>query len=432
MSLIESILASIIGSIAFTLLLAAFTPGSKALAIGNPIRRLLLRIIASKVGILQIYAKSSGLHRRIAAELTNSKDATFLQIRGQEFLTTGTNPILRDAFSRRVREGLHTRVLLLNPYSHHVVERAKDVSFNPKALKNGIKASLEELQSKSNEDNKLEIHLHNEKPSFCVYIFDSRLYLSFYVSKSRRQECPVLEVGAGSMLYHAFVEYCEWIWSTKSESLELWNDPLGSAQYHFEVEEKVKVLDRTALLDQLNLLGARFDRYVTYRDHYYDSKTCPELLAGGEETRIRCDLKEGKIYRTHKLPFNGPNRSSKRQLEKYVGSTHEFDRVARDLATEGFVEATRFWKHCSDYKLFLGGHDLQLTIAYISDNGTETSKQRSKEYLEVESLLPEDSSPREIQEVYGTILSCLQKVAGTVSDPTNETYVGIASKWPQS
>jgi adenylate cyclase class IV len=420
MKTLLEILPHIIGGIIVAAILGIIARFS---TVHNPLRRLFFTLLGvrSTVGICQIFLNGNRVYHLLVRELALSSRALIMQVRGQDLLTAGGSRELQDALEHRAAQQLQTRMLLLNPASKYVATRASESRILPETLEQGIRASISAGAAANQRNDWIALRLYNAKPLFSIYCFDTRMFLSFYLPGTIRQASPCLEIRAGSALFSALSAYFEWIWHEASI-------PARDAEYKYEIEEKVLIVEQEHFTEAFRGTGAQFISADIFRDHYF----APRHAAAkkGDELRIRCNLSTGEIYRTHKTNFAGATTGSRKESEIPVGALQDFDAQVKSIEATGYFEYVRFFKHCKNFVAPYQSSTLHLTLAFIADSPDPAkAKNKSSEYLEVEALLASESSVQALDLAVARIAAFIGELGSTVSRHATEAYSDLAQRW---
>jgi len=91
----------------------------------------------------------------------------------------------------------------------------KDVT--PKSYRRDIVSSLDRLRSIKLRNKEISIRIHDEPAVFRLYIFDNRIYFSFFSPYLSGSQLPIHSAKSKSYIYEGFLRYFERIWVRSKE-----------------------------------------------------------------------------------------------------------------------------------------------------------------------------------------------------------------------
>lgn len=155
--------------------------------------------------------------RSLQSAMQNSNKLDILVIMGLDFTNNkivpgrGVNSLLGKLLSHN--DNLKVRVLVLNPDSSHVFERAKEINRAVSHVRNGIISALSDLSEIQKKHETVEIKVYDKKPIWRLVNTDNGTYLGFYQSKRSydNQFCYIPR--KLNTLSESYLEYFEMVWN---------------------------------------------------------------------------------------------------------------------------------------------------------------------------------------------------------------------------
>lgn len=414
MEYITTLLISILSALAVSGMLYLF---GKYNSPGGLFERFILKRFLKRYGITKSFKNSKDFYPEVASDLKTSKTVYILQIRGQDLISKGRSALLKEAIHERNLSDYKTKILLLNPFSRAVDQRATEIQMDAKSFRRGIQSSIEELGKLIKEGSKIEVRVFNTKPIFSFFIFNERLFLSFYIKNKDRQNSLAFEIHRGATLYEVFTSYFKMLWEKQDSPFEV-------LRYHHEVELKCRIKNVKALVKSIEKHGGTFKGKRLYHDLYFTNKVGEHAESSGMELRLRGDLLSDRLFLTEKKPFSMELGDSKLERESYIGGLSSLKNAVEILENRGFQLYVDFYKSCDVYHIHYGAYSIELVLASARKNKDEINDKLKKEFIEIEAIELQNASEEILRNSYSTIDKLRIELGDSISRITTQTYSG--------
>lgn len=184
----------------------------------NKIIKALSWLVAKvKAPSVYFYKDHNLFFRSFQSAVQTSYSLDILVIMGLDFTNNKTIPgIGVNSYLGRLltqNDDLRVRVLIMNPDSAHVIERAKEINRGVSHVRNGIITALNNLKEIQNRHETLEVRLYDRKPIWRLVNTDNGTYMGFYQSKRSYDNHFYYIHRKNDSLFKSFLEYFEMVWN---------------------------------------------------------------------------------------------------------------------------------------------------------------------------------------------------------------------------
>lgn len=153
----------------------------------------------------------------LQSALQNSNKLDILVLMGIDFTNNklipgrGVNSLLGQLLTHN--DDLQVRVLVMNPDSSHVLERAKKINRSVSHVRNGIISSLNDLMDIQKKHDAIEIRMYDVEPIWRLVNTDIGIYVGFYQSRRSYDNQFYFIPNKQDSLYESFVRYFDIVWN---------------------------------------------------------------------------------------------------------------------------------------------------------------------------------------------------------------------------
>lgn len=173
--------------------------------------------IRFRAGIINIYSCQKNCEKQLENYFQESHRIAVLCVQAFHIIRPIEGAFYRSVLKRGDRSGSGNpiRLLILDPHATDFVGiRAREIGEKEvdfiKFISDTIKFA-DDLKNQHKVD--IQVKTYSELPVYQLFIFDDRLFLSFYRSGFERHRTAMYEISEKSLLYEGFVRYFNSLWN---------------------------------------------------------------------------------------------------------------------------------------------------------------------------------------------------------------------------
>jgi hypothetical protein len=166
-------------------------------------------------GIRGVYSGQERCLKKIRKYLATSHHADILCVSASHIIPNRDGPLFKAMVERGAKpwEDDRVRILFLDPESPYVEQRATEIGDSPEHFSDHIQSAIrtaDELKTKHNVN--LEYRTYSELPIYQVFIFQHRVFFSFYFPYQERYIALTYECTSDSPLGRSFMRHFNHLW----------------------------------------------------------------------------------------------------------------------------------------------------------------------------------------------------------------------------
>lgn len=167
-------------------------------------------------GIDHVYQNQKDAEGQIINECDTSKMVKILAVRAQHLLGSKHSLFWSTLTSKLQKGTVGIQLLLLDPTGENVTRRADEISEDSELFAKMIEYTIDLVDGlKKTYGENIVYRLYDQLPTFRLFIFEKKLFLSFYLNKIEGQETQVYEIGSSSQIYCAYDRYFDYLFEPK-------------------------------------------------------------------------------------------------------------------------------------------------------------------------------------------------------------------------
>ena len=182
-----------------------------------------LEEIIQRTGINQVYKNQKDAEDQIIEECNRSKTVKILAVRAQHLLGSKHSLFRREdnKLTFRLQRGeVSMQILLLDPNGKYVDIRSSEVGEDSERFVDMINNTIKIIKEFKGKSYAVEYRLYDMLPTFRLFIFENKLFLSFFLEKIDGQDTLMYEIGSSSQIYCAYDRFFDDMFEPKQKKSE--------------------------------------------------------------------------------------------------------------------------------------------------------------------------------------------------------------------